>query len=101
MCGIAGLTVAPSARIDIQTVAEQMRAKLVHRGPVDQGLFVSQGRRCALAHTRLSILDLSSAGHQPMITGDGRYSIVFNGEIYNYRELREELECGRGEQGAG
>jgi asparagine synthase (glutamine-hydrolysing) len=98
MCGIAGLTVAPSARIDIPSVAEQMRAKLGHRGPDDQGLFVTRDGGCAFAHTRLSILDLSSAGHQPMITGDGRYVIVFNGEIYNYRELREELAAGSGKR---
>jgi asparagine synthase (glutamine-hydrolysing) len=100
MCGIAGLIVAGPARVDTQSVAERMRAKLVHRGPDDAGLFVSQDRRCALAHTRLSILDLSPAGHQPMCSADGRYSIVFNGEIYNYRELREELGAGGGEQKA-
>ena len=73
-------------------MVEPMQIRLKHRGPDDRGLFTSNPGRCALAHTRLSILDLSPAGHQPMSTPDGRYWIVFNGEIYNYRELRQELE---------
>ena len=73
-------------------MVEPMQIRLTHRGPDDRGLFTSNPGRCALAHTRLSILDLSPAGHQPMSTPDGRYWIVFNGEIYNYRELRQELE---------
>jgi asparagine synthase (glutamine-hydrolysing) len=74
-----------------------MQGALHHRGPEDRGLFVAAAQRCVLAHTRLSILDLSAAGHQPMSSTDGRYQIVFNGEIYNYRELRQELSR---EQGA-
>jgi len=67
---------------------------LAHRGPDDQGLEIERHPEgtVALGHTRLSIIDLSTAGHQPMKTPDGRYSIVFNGEIYNYRELRQELK---------
>jgi asparagine synthase (glutamine-hydrolysing) len=91
MCGIAGIFVGEPARLDARTVAARMQIRLTHRGPDDHGLFVSNERRCALAHTRLSILDLSSAGHQPMSSADGRYSILFNGEIYNYLSLREEL----------
>src|SRR5438034_1772118 len=105
MCGIAGIFVDEPARLDARTVAERMQISLTHRGPDDHGLFVSDERRCALAHTRLSILDLSPAGHQPMGWGkirntefeirnekrSARYWIVFNGEIYNYLSLREEL----------
>lgn len=65
-----------------------------HRGPDDQGVQVNRAPHgaIALAHTRLSIIDLSPAGHQPMASTDGRYVVTYNGEIYNYRELRAELE---------
>lgn len=72
-----------------------MAATLVHRGPDDEGVWVDAGAGVALAFRRLAILDLSPAGHQPMVSGDGRFAIVFNGEIYNFRDLRAELE-GRG-----
>ena len=62
------------------------------RGPDDQGVWISEDRRLALSHRRLSILDVSSRGHQPMISPDGRQVIVYNGEIYNFRELRTGLE---------
>src|SRR5688500_18111921 len=97
MCGIAGIFVSHPGRLEQRCVAERMQVSVVHRGPDDQGLFVSDKNQCALAHTRLSILDLSPTGHQPMSSSDGRYSITYNGEIYNYRELREELSR---EQGA-
>jgi asparagine synthase (glutamine-hydrolysing) len=65
---------------------------LTHRGPDDSGVFEDPGAGIGLAHTRLSILDLSPFGHQPMLSDDGRVVLVFNGEIYNFRELRAELE---------
>jgi len=92
VCGIAGVIVTEPERYDLRAVVERARLSLTHRGPDDHGLFAPVGGRCALAHTRLSIIDLSPAGHQPMSTPDGRYWITFNGEIYNFRELRRELE---------
>jgi asparagine synthase (glutamine-hydrolysing) len=69
----------------------RMRDTMAHRGPDDAGIFMSPDGRLGLGHRRLSILDLSSLGHQPMSSPAGRYWIVFNGEIYNFRELRNEL----------
>ncbi len=91
MCGIAGILVADDSHHEPNALAARMQSKLLHRGPDDRGLYLSQQRSCALAHTRLAVLDLTSAGRQPMSLADGRYTIVFNGEIYNYRELRQEL----------
>jgi asparagine synthase (glutamine-hydrolysing) len=97
MCGIAGiLSFNSSSESSIERL-ESMQKALQHRGPDDEGIFVSQDRQAALAHTRLSILDLSSAGHQPMSSHDGRYWITFNGEIYNFDRLRSQL-ISEGEQ---
>lgn len=93
MCGIAGLiAVNPEARIGA------MLESIAHRGRDDEGVWTSasmdeRGRRACLGHRRLSIIDTSAAGHQPMLSEDGRYALSFNGEIYNYRELRRELEA--------
>lgn len=93
MCGIAGIVrETEGPRDTIREAVVRMQACLRFRGPDDEGLFVSGDGRAAFAHTRLSILDLSPAGHQPMSTPDGRYTITFNGEIYNFMELRRELE---------
>src|SRR5205085_191018 len=70
---------------------EAMVATLCHRGPDDTGIFQSEDRRVALGHRRLSIIDLSAAGHQPMAGAGGDVQVAFNGEIYNYRVLRDEL----------
>ncbi len=84
MCGINGFTfTAPE-------LLRNMHRATRHRGPDDEGFFEEPG--ISLAHNRLAIIDLSPGGHQPMQTPDGRYTIVFNGEIYNYRELRKQLE---------
>jgi asparagine synthase (glutamine-hydrolysing) len=91
MCGIAGLFKAHNNGFDLAALAARVLPHLDHRGPDDRGLMLVSEDRCAFVHTRLSILDLSPAGHQPMATPDGRYSITFNGEIYNFRELRQQL----------
>lgn len=93
MCGIAGiLSTEPLSELAVGPLPRVLAA-LRHRGPDGQGLFRSASGHAALAHARLSILDLSPAGHQPMSTPDGRFTIVFNGEIYNFQELRRELEA--------
>ncbi len=89
MCAISGVVWRDSARPAAVDLVEAMNAAQLHRGPDDGGVF-SDGA-VALGHRRLSIIDLSSAGHQPMCSADGRLAIVFNGEIYNYVELRNEL----------
>ncbi len=83
MCGIHGFNFTDKDLID------KMIGETKHRGPDDSGFFLSSG--WSLGHNRLSIIDLSSDGHQPMHTKDGRYSIVFNGEIYNFQEIKNEL----------
>lgn len=94
MCGIAGIfDLSRSAgRDDLTRLAEKMGASLRHRGPDDAGIWLDETCGIALAHRRLSIVDLSPAGHQPMLSQNGRYVIAFNGEIYNFRALRQELE---------
>lgn len=88
MCGILGFAGAAGQAVDLAPAI----AKLRHRGPDDSGAW--HGEDAALGFVRLSILDLTPAGHQPMRSDDGRYVIVFNGEIYNFKELREALEKG-------
>jgi len=92
MCGIAGILSKQLDQSDVSQRIAAMQASLRHRGPDDQGLFQSELSASALAHTRLSIIDLSSGGHQPMTVASRRYWITFNGEIYNYRALRSTLE---------
>jgi asparagine synthase (glutamine-hydrolysing) len=89
MCGISGLF--SNDRVD-QGLLARMAEALAHRGPDDQGVWVDENAGIGLAHRRLSILDLSPEGHQPMQSGDGRFVISFNGEIYNHGEIRTELE---------
>src|SRR2546422_2695736 len=88
MCGIAGIV----GRADRQVVAD-MISVLVHRGPDGEGIIAPPGEPFAFGHRRLSIIDLSPAGSQPMSDPSGRYWINYNGEVYNYRALRAELEA--------
>jgi asparagine synthase (glutamine-hydrolysing) len=92
MCGIAGIvSQAPESKVTA------MLETIEHRGRDDHGSWTSapdrNGQSVCLGHRRLSIIDTSPAGHQPMFSADGRYAITFNGEIYNYRELLEELKA--------
>ena len=70
-----------------------MRDKMVHRGPDAEGIYRSPDDRCGMGFRRLSIIDLSDAASQPMLNDDGRVALVYNGEIYNHREVRSELEA--------
>jgi asparagine synthase (glutamine-hydrolysing) len=107
MCGIAGIVLASDSNIDCEVV-KSLSIALLNRGPDDLGFLgwsqtspvqitrnpdILQGSRVCLLHRRLSILDLTSAGWQPMGTANGRYYIVFNGEIYNYLELQTQLKA--------
>ena len=93
MCGIAGfISNTRSHDVDLAGVAHRMASALTHRGPDDEGIW-SDPMGVSLAHRRLSILELSSAGHQPMVSPSGRYVLVFNGEIYNHLALRKILEA--------
>ena len=92
MCGIAGC-IDPLAREEILGKAiRSMIAPLRHRGPDDEGVWLDAGAGVALGHRRLSVLDLSPAGHQPMISAGGRYVVVFNGEAYNHLAMRDQLD---------
>ena len=96
MCGIAGFF--DSSRHhgvdDCEEIARRMVSALAHRGPDDEGTWVDAEAGVALGHRRLAILDLSVEGHQPMHCAGGRYVLTFNGEIYNFQQLRRELEDG-------
>lgn len=91
MCGLFGFSSVPGAFFEPHLLSSSL-SLLSHRGPDDSGRFLSQDRSIGLAHTRLSILDTSDAGHQPMFSADRKLALVFNGEIYNYKELRADLE---------
>ncbi len=91
MCGISGWFDTKTARTPDRPVLRAMNAAIAHRGPDGDGFFFAPG--IGLGHRRLAIIDLSPGGHQPKPSADGRFQIVFNGEIYNFRELRGELEA--------
>ena len=92
MCGIAGLLTRRSTTREFLTdVGIRMADTLRHRGPDDNGVWVDAQHGVCLAFRRLSILDTSPAGHQPMVSATGRYTIVFNGEIYNFHEIKADL----------
>ncbi len=102
MCGIVGfLGTSGGEEAVLATLARKMSACLNHRGPDDSGVWVDERVGLGLGHRRLSILDLSPMGHQPMASGCGRYIITFNGEVYNYLEIRDEIEASGGGQWRG
>src|SRR5215212_9197514 len=91
MCGIAGaVALRADQRPDRETI-QQMSCALAHRGPDGEGYWEAPNGRAALAHRRLSVIDLAT-GQQPMLSTSGTNALVFNGEIYNYKELRNDLE---------
>lgn len=92
MCGIAGIWSPRLGRHELEAIARSMANALAHRGPDDSGLFTATESGLCLSHRRLSVLDLSPEGHQPMQSACGRYILVYNGEIYNHHALRRELE---------
>ncbi len=92
MCGIGGIAVSQGRDSIALDTVRKIEMAIHHRGPDDGESWVAPDGRVGFAHRRLSILDLSPSGHQPMHTPDGRYTIVFNGEIYNFRNTRRELE---------
>ena len=89
MCGICGIYHFDGGRAVNETALRSMAASIQHRGPDDCGFLID--KNLGLGHQRLSIIDLSEAAHQPMFDESGRFSIIFNGEIYNYLELRQQL----------
>ena len=97
MCGIAGMVSAK--RLD-RELLQRMGDVIAHRGPDDAGLWIDEDAGVGFAHRRLSIVDLSPHGHQPMLSADGRLVLNYNGEIYNHADIRRELD-GRGQAPAG
>src|SRR4051794_20318747 len=93
MCGIAGFVSFDNERSaeNLRATAGKMAVRLAHRGPDDEGTWVDAAAGVALGFRRLRIVDLTKAGAQPMTSASGRYVIVFNGEVYNFERLREEL----------
>lgn len=89
MCGICGIVGLKDKEVAEKSIA-MMNAALAHRGPDDEGTFIENN--IALGHRRLSIIDLSKNGHEPMFSGDGRFVLVYNGELYNFKNLRLELQ---------
>ena len=94
MCGLAGFidSSRQTGADDLQQTVQRMADTLAYRGPDDHGAWVDAEAGVALGHRRLSIIDLSPTGHQPMASHDGRYVIAYNGEVYNFPDLRQELE---------
>jgi len=89
MCAIIGIL---GKNLPSQEQFKKARDTMTHRGPDDAGMYYAPEEGIALGHRRLSIIDLSRAGQQPLFSNDGRYAVVFNGEIYNYLDLKKELK---------
>ena len=93
MCGITGILARSDHFAHDEATVTAMRETIVHRGPDDGGSWTSPEHRVALGHRRLSIVDLSPAGHQPMGNEDGSVWIAYNGEFYNHAALRSRLHA--------
>jgi asparagine synthase (glutamine-hydrolysing) len=91
MCGIAGIVNFRGAPVEIAEIS-RLTGLIAHRGPFGEGIWFNANRNVAFGHRRLAIIDPTQGGYQPMLSANGRYVIVFNGEIYNFLELRRELE---------
>src|SRR4051794_33344537 len=92
MCGVAGiLTDRRITAEELEHNVREMTSALAHRGPDDDGTWLDCDAGLAFGHRRLAIIDLSREGRQPMLSRNGRYAVTFNGEIYNYKELRARL----------
>ena len=95
MCGFAGFWTPPTQpRQGLEESVRVMSVQLTHRGPDDYGQWLDERVGIALGHRRLSVVDLSVEGRQPMHSQGGRYSLAFNGEIYNWRHIRHDLDSG-------
>jgi asparagine synthase (glutamine-hydrolysing) len=94
MCGVAGFLSISSLDDSAEQMVAGMARAIARRGPDDQGTWIDRHAGIALGHRRLAIVDLSAAGHQPMVSASGRYVMSFNGEIYNHEELRRMLPAG-------
>src|SRR5436190_422830 len=92
MCGFVGWSLRPGVRRPLAEL-RAMRDRIAHRGPDDCGELTLADQGVAFAHARLSIIDLSTAGRQPMVSAAGRHALAYNGELYNFRRLRAELEA--------
>ena len=95
MCGLAGI-ISSSSDIDIKSITDLMSNELIRRGPDSYGNYFDStnfdNNIVSLAHRRLSIIDLSEKGHQPMISKSKRYIIAFNGEIYNFKSIKRKID---------
>ncbi len=96
MCGFAGFIDFEKKLDEPERLLSDMADTLIHRGPDDQGVWCDRGSGIGFAHRRLSIVDLSPKGHQPMTSHCGRYVIAYNGEIYNFKDIRRELDRAQG-----
>ena len=94
MCGITGIVAGPKQLLSENQLMKAI-SSLSHRGPDGTGIWVSSDKKVGLGHTRLAVSELSDSGSQPMVSNSGRYKLSYNGETYNFKELRADLR-GRG-----
>src|SRR5687768_10435356 len=93
MCRIAGIINPSLSTAALHSMVKEMCALQEHGGPDDEGFYTSEEHHLVLGHRRLSLIDLSTCGHQPMAFENGRYQLSYNGELYNYKELKKELQA--------